>query len=47
MLKAFCDDVKLGFEDYGISFLPKLLVFPFVFSILVIGTLLHDWLKGR
>ena len=42
MLKAFYEDIKLGFEDYGIRFLPKLLVFPFVFSIFVIGMLLHD-----
>ena len=42
MVKALYEDIKLGFEDYGIRFLPRLLVFPFVFSVLVIGTLLHD-----
>ena len=30
-IEAFCESVKMGFQDYGIKFLPRLFLFPFLF----------------
>lgn len=30
-IKAFCGDVRIGFSDFGIKFLPRLLLFPLMF----------------
>lgn len=42
MLRALRGDIKLGFNDYGIRFLPRLLAFPFMVVALVVLTLLQE-----
>ncbi len=41
-IKVFCEDVRMGFSDFGIKFLPRLLLFPFAVIALVVLTVAHD-----
>lgn len=41
-IKILCEDIKMGFKDYGFKFFPRLFLFPFAVSIVIVLTIAHD-----
>lgn len=41
-IQVFCEDVRTGFKEFGISFLPRLLLFPFMLVALIVLTVVND-----
>lgn len=47
MIKSLRESIEFGFSEYGIKFLPRLLLFPFMVIALVVLTIAHDRIRGE
>lgn len=47
LVEAFCEDVIMGFKDFGVKFLWQLILFPFILITFIILTAAYEVIHDR